>query len=97
MADHTTTDSTGQPVCAGTLVRVTHIHESTVAPLSQLERDRVLSMLGETFKVYEVDEWGQAWIEKWWYEGENLADSHSLASHSLGLEPQQMLVVQNGA
>jgi hypothetical protein len=49
-------------------------------------------MLGETFKVYEVDEWGQAWIEKWWYEGENLADSHSL-----GLEPQQMLVVQNEA
>jgi hypothetical protein len=92
MADHTTTDSAGQPVHVGTLVLVTHIHEHTVAPLSQPERDRVLSMLGEKFKVYDVDEWGQAWVEKWWHEGEDLADSHSL-----GLEPQQMLVVQNGA
>jgi hypothetical protein len=92
MADLTTMDSAGQPVRAGTFVRVTHIHESTVEPLSQQERDRVLSMLGETFEVYEVDEWGQAWIEKWWHEGEDRADSHSL-----GLEPQQMLVVQNGA
>jgi hypothetical protein len=92
MPDRTTTDSAGQPVRAGTLVRVTDIHESTVAPLSQQERDRVLSMLGETFEVYEVDRWGQAWVEKWWHEGEDLADSHSL-----GLEPQQMLVVQNGA
>ncbi|QDH69707.1 hypothetical protein [Marilutibacter alkalisoli] len=92
MTDHMTTDSVGQPVRIGTLVRVTDIHESIVAPLSQPERDRVLSMLGETFKVYEVDEWGQAWVEKWWHGGEDLADSHSL-----GLEPQQMLVVQNGA
>jgi len=69
MADHTTTDSEGQPVSAGTSVRVTHIHDSTVAPLSQLERDRVLSMLGEKFEVYEVDEWGQAWVEKWGASG----------------------------
>lgn len=92
MTDHTTTDNSGQPVRVGTRVRITHIHDSTIAPLSQLERERVLSMLGEAFDVYEVDEWGQAWVEKWWHKGENLADSHSL-----GLEPQQMLVVQNEA
>lgn len=90
MTDHTTTDSAGQLVRVGTRVRITHIQDSTIAPLSQLERDRVLSMLGETFNVYEVDKWGQAWVEKWWHEDENLADSHSL-----GLEPQQMLVAQN--
>ena len=92
MADHRTTDSAGQPVRIGTVVRVTHIDESTLEPLSRLERNRVLSMMGETFKVYEVDEWGRAWVEKWWHEGGDMADSHSL-----GLEPQQILVVQDGA
>jgi len=26
-------------------------------------------MLGEKFEVYEVDEWGQAWVEKWGASG----------------------------
>ncbi|SON82755.1 hypothetical protein XAP412_420044 [Xanthomonas phaseoli pv. phaseoli] len=49
-------------------------------------------MVGDTFEVYEVDRWGQAWVEKQWHQGEDLVDSHSL-----GLEPQQMLAVQDGA
>ena len=44
-------------------------------------------MLGEVFTVYEVDRWGQAWVEKWWREGEE----HS-TSHSLGLDPADMEV-----
>ncbi|KLD69232.1 hypothetical protein [Xanthomonas pisi] len=92
MPEHTTTDSTGLVVQVGTLVQVTHLHESTVCLLPQLERDRLLSMVGETFEVYEVDRWGQAWVEKQWHQGEDLVDSHSL-----GLEPEQMLVAQDGA
>ncbi len=49
----TTTDSSGQLVRVGALVRVMQIHESTTESLPQLEKERVLSMLGEVFTVYE--------------------------------------------
>ncbi|MBV6813752.1 hypothetical protein ACE15N_03105 [Xanthomonas campestris pv. passiflorae] len=92
MPEQTTTDSRGLVVRVGTRVHVLHLHHSTVCHLPQLERDRLFSMVGDTFEVYEVDRWGQAWVEKQWHQGEDLVDSHSL-----GLEPQQMLAVQDGA
>ncbi|MBV6861154.1 hypothetical protein [Xanthomonas euvesicatoria] len=92
MPEQTTTDSIGLVVRVGTRVQVTHLRQSTVCNLPQLERDRLLPMLGETFEVYEVDRWGQAWVEKQWHQGADLVDFHCL-----GLQPQQMLAVQDGA
>jgi hypothetical protein len=89
----TTTDGSGQLVRVGATVRIVQIHDSTTTDLPELEKERVLSMLGDAFEVYEIDEWGQAWVEKNWHEGEELIDSHSL-----GLEPAQMvLIANNGA
>ena len=45
-------------------------------------------MEGESFEVYEIDEWGGAWVEKWW----SLAVGESI-SHSLGLEACEMEVI----
>ena len=83
-----TQDRLGSQVNEGTRVRVVEISLSVLEPLAAPEIARVQSMLGEVFSVYEVDEWGRAWVEKWWREGEE----HSL-SHSLALEPQEMEVV----
>ena len=80
-----TTDTTGAAVVVGTRVRVLAIRASVLAPLDEQERARVQSMLGEVFAVYEVDPWGQAWVEKWWQESED-----TCASHSLALEPGEM-------
>ena len=92
-APRTTVDGSGRLVRVGALVRILQIPEYTRTALPQAEADRVLSMLGEVLEVYEVDEAGQAWVEKEWDEGEG----HS-STHSLGLEPAQMvLVAQNGA
>ena len=55
---------------------------------SRLPTDCARSMEGEVFEVYEIDEWGGAWVEKWW----RAADGTS-SSHSLGLGPNQMEVV----
>lgn len=44
-------------------------------------------MAGEIFEVYDVDEWGGAWVEKWWHESDDEA-----SSHSLGLSPSEMEV-----
>lgn len=89
----TTTDNSGALVRVGSRVRILQIPASITETLSQLDTERVLSMLGEVFEVYEIDEREQAWVEKWWREGEDFSDSHSI-----GLEPPQMLLVDhNGA
>jgi len=42
-------------------------------------------MLGQVFEVDELDEYGQAWVTKWWVRGDGVSQSHSL-----GLDPDQM-------
>jgi hypothetical protein len=85
---HTTADRNGHPVIVGTRVRVISVPSSVLERVDVAERDRVASMAGETFEVYEVDAWGGAWVEKWWHESEDKA-----SSHSLGLRPAEMEVV----
>ena len=46
-------------------------------------------MLGETFEVEEIDEYGQPWVCKRW---PNEADG-TCVSHSVALEPREMLCV----
>ena len=83
-----TEDKNGAVVRVGTRVRVLKISESVLAELPQSEADCARSMEGETFEVYEIDEWGGAWVEKWWRTEDGTA-----SSHSLGLGPNQMEVV----
>src|SRR4029453_9494607 len=81
-------DRNGVPVRVGTRVRVLKIDESVLAELSEEEAQAARSMEGEVLEVTEIDEWGGAWVEKWW----RTADGESF-SHSLGLGPGQMEVV----
>jgi hypothetical protein len=85
-----TADRNGRPVAIGTRVRVVSVAPSVLERLEAPERERVLSMVGEIFDVYEVDEWGGAWVEKWWNESNEKA-----SSHSLGLQPSEMEVGGN--
>jgi hypothetical protein len=85
-----TSDCNGRTVTAGTRVRVIAIAPSILERLDGPERERVQSMLGESFEVYEVDEWGGAWVQKWWHEAEDRA-----ASHSIGLRSSEMEVVDD--
>jgi hypothetical protein len=83
-----TVDRNGSLVAVGTVVRVLAISTSVLDRLDSDERERVRSMLGQAFPVYEVDEWGGAWVEKWWQASED-----SATSHSLGLAPAEIEVV----
>ena len=60
-----TKDRNGTTVEVGIKVRVLKISESVFNRLSDDEALRVRSMEGESFEVYEIDEWGGAWVEKW--------------------------------
>ncbi len=43
-------------------------------------------MIGEVFEVYEIDEWGSAWVEKSWRTDGQESRSHSLALDALEME-----------
>jgi hypothetical protein len=87
-----THDRAGAVVSVGTVVRVVAIAPSVLEPLDDEARARVLSMMGGEFEVYEVDDWGGAWVEKWWRPSDD-----SSISHSLGLKPADMEVVSDAA
>ncbi len=78
-------DIHGNLVAVGTEVRLLRLAGSWLEELPEEERRDVLSMLGETFVVEEVDEYGQPWIRRSWpNEAEGTCHSHSIA-----LEPEE--------
>ena len=88
--DTETRDINGATVRVGTQVRVLKISESVLSQLPESEAEAARSMEGEVLEVYEVDEWGGAWVEKSWRGPDGKA-----VSHSLGLGPGQMEVVSS--
>ncbi len=80
-----TIDKKGSVVRVGTKVKVLEISPSLLSQLDDNEKPYVRSMQGEVFTVYEIDEYGQAWVEKWWRKNEP-----GSFSHSLGLSPAEM-------
>lgn len=72
----------------GTRVRVLRISDSVLSQLSESEAEAARAMEGEILEVYEIDDWGGAWVEK-----SLRARDGTTVSHSLGLGPTQMEVV----
>jgi hypothetical protein len=75
----------------GNLVTVgSHVRVLSIAPLDlsaePAEVERVQSMLGQVFEVYEIDPYGRAWVEKWWHLSPDQSISHSLALESKEME-----------
>lgn len=90
--DNEVRDKNGTAVHVGTRVRVLKISESVLSQLSESEADAARLMEGEVLEVYEIDEWGGAWVEKSWRESDGTP-----VSHALGLGPEQMEVVEGPA
>lgn len=82
------TDRNGRPVHLGTYVRALEISQSLETSLPAHEWRELQEMLGQVFAVSEIDEWGQAWVEKWWYPS-----GESSFCHSLRLDSHEMEVV----
>ncbi len=83
----TVVDRNGQPVRVGTRVRLLEIPAFLVRELPPDEVEDLMTMVGEVFEVYEIDESGGACVEKIWYE------PGGQRSHSLSLEAHEMEVV----
>lgn len=81
-------DIHGVPVGVGTRVRVLPISDAVLSQLPESEAEAARAMEGEVLEVYEIDEWGGAWVEQSWREADG-----TQVSHALGLGPEQMEVV----
>jgi hypothetical protein len=85
-------DCHGTVVRVGTRVRVLELSGIWYDELPEDERLLVESMIGEEFEVEELDEYGQPWVcKRWPNEAEGTCQSHSIA-----LEPREMLSVGEG-
>ena len=82
-------DKHGNIVGVGTRVRLIGLTGQWLENLPGDERPAVLSMIGEIFEVEEIDEYGQAWVRKSWFDSEGGICN----SHSIGLEAHEMEVV----
>jgi hypothetical protein len=67
-------------------VRVVAIAAFLERDLPHEEWERVRSMLGEVFEVYEIDKWGGAWSEKQFPSTPGQYQSHSLSLASDEME-----------
>ena len=81
-------DINGVPVYVGTRVRVLKISDAVLAQLPESEADAARAMEGDVLEVYEIDEWGGAWVEDSWQAADG-----TTVSHALGLGSAQMEVV----
>jgi hypothetical protein len=80
-----THDLSGCIVNVGDQVKILTVRDSVLARLDSIDRDRVASIKGEVLAVYEIDEWGGAWVRREWDTG-----SGRWISHSLSLAPHEM-------
>ena len=88
-------DALGRPVRPGDRVQVLSLSGPWLDTLTDLERARVLSMVGRVFAVEEVDPFGHAWVSLSGWErapGEGKKKG-SYWSHSVALIPQEMKLV----
>jgi hypothetical protein len=82
-------DRHGNIVGVGTRIRLVGLAGQWLEDLPPDEKPAVLSMIGETFEVEEIDEYGQAWVRKSWFD----SNGGACSSHSIGLAAHEMEVV----
>lgn len=71
-------DRKGNEVCVGSLVRVLEVPDLENS-LEPEEWAQIQSMRGDVLKVYDIDEYGSIWVEKWWHDGLEFSSSHSIS------------------
>ena len=79
-------DRNGNTVKAGDRVVVLSVDQSVLSPLPLDEREKVISMIGMSLRVYEIDSYCQAWVEMKWDIAPGEVESHSLGLVSAEME-----------
>jgi len=87
------TDIDGAKVRLGDTVKVLEI-DASIRRIEKDEAEKVMSMVGEEFEVDEIDEYGCAWVTKWWRTKENESEAHGI---SLTSKQMKLVRTKNGS
>ena len=80
------TDSEGQKIAEGDIVKILTIPEWLVHDMDDASRKVVKSCEGTLMKINEIDEYGYAWVEKVTIQTESEYESDSFS-----MEPKYLL------
>jgi len=86
-------DRNGRIVGIGSRVRLLALSGKWLDELPPNERRDVLSMIGEVFKIEEIDEYGHPMVRKSW-PSEEQGTYHS---HSVAVDPNEIELVDTHA
>lgn len=84
-------DKYGRLVAVGSQVRILELSSSFLASLPDDEIEDIRSMIGEVFKVYDIDEFGSPWVMKEW----SFPESGQCKIHQLALNANEMELLVN--
>ncbi|MES2104422.1 MAG: hypothetical protein V4634_10410 [Pseudomonadota bacterium] len=85
MQDPKMTDSKGQPVAVGDIIRIVSLSKQFIKSFPEEERILIESMAGNFFKIVDVDEYGQPCVVKEWHDEHGMLQTHVIA-----LDPEEM-------
>lgn len=83
-------DINNKEIKEGDYVKVLTIDPSNFSNLNEQELSEVMSLVGEILEVYEIDNYGGAWVSKEWQTSET-----EIMSHSISLNKNEMLLIEN--
>jgi len=59
-------DINGKKVLEGSFVKIVSLNPKDFSNLDETYLSKVIKMVGESFKVYEIDNYNQAWVKIEW-------------------------------
>jgi hypothetical protein len=85
MQDPKLTDKNGRPVAIGDIVRIVKLSQDFIENFPEQDRVLIETMIGQLFKIYGIDEFGQPWVSKEFHD-----EDGKLQSHIIALDPDEM-------
>lgn len=88
MQNSKSVDRKGNPVTTGDIVRIVSFSDEFIQQFPKDEQMLISTMVGKFFKVYGIDEMGQPWVNREWYDENGILQSHVIA-----LDPPDMELI----
>ncbi|CAN5750101.1 hypothetical protein BH11PSE12_BH11PSE12_07850 [soil metagenome] len=85
MSDPKLLDIKNQPVAIGDIIRVVTLDKKFIKSFPEDERILIESMIGNFFKIIDIDEEGQPCIMREWHDEHGIMQTHVIA-----LDPEEM-------
>lgn len=79
MHDSKIVDRHGKPVVIGDIVRIVKLGQDFISNFPEDDQVLVLSMVGQFFKIYGMDEFGQPYVCKEWHDEQGHPQTHMIA------------------